>query len=191
MSIYVCNTQVISLFGGPGSGKSSISAQLYADMKQQQLNVELVREYVKDWAWSERIVGPLDQPFIAGKQTNREAALYGKVDYLVTDSPFLLSGFYQQQGNKSYVEGMLLGFKEHAGELGVTYHNYLIRREKPYDPRGRWQTEEEAKNFDRGIREYLDRLGESYIVISGDARIASKQIQEHLGNGTTPTLPSY
>lgn len=47
-------TRVITLWGGPGSGKSTMAAEIYARLKRQLCNVEMVREYVKGWAWEGR-----------------------------------------------------------------------------------------------------------------------------------------
>jgi len=174
------NTIVVNLFGGPGAGKSSTAAQLFASLKQKQAHVELVKEYVKDWAWGQRIVGPLDQPLIAGKQMHRESSLYGKVDVVVTDSPFLLSGYYQRLGGKDYLLPALLGFKSHAEELGVTYRNFFIKRSKPYDSRGRYQTAEESQEIDGGLMLYLKELGVDFRYVSGDAQEATAEIIQHL-----------
>jgi pantothenate kinase len=43
-------TTIINVYGGPGAGKSTSAAYLYYLLKVAGKNVELVREYVKDWA---------------------------------------------------------------------------------------------------------------------------------------------
>jgi len=40
-------TKVINLFAGPGAGKSTTAAGLFAEMKRANVDVELVTEYVK------------------------------------------------------------------------------------------------------------------------------------------------
>jgi ATP:corrinoid adenosyltransferase len=92
-------TKVINMFGGSGIGKSTTAAGLYHQMKLQGLNVELVREYVKGWAWAGTKVNTYDQVYIFGKQARSEYMLYGKVDYIVTDSPILLSPIYDRYYN--------------------------------------------------------------------------------------------
>ncbi len=54
-------TTIINLYGGPGAGKSTSAAYLYYLLKCQQENVELVREYVKKWAWENRPCGVYDE----------------------------------------------------------------------------------------------------------------------------------
>ena len=41
-------TLVINLFGGPGCGKSTTMARLFADLKARGYNVEMVSEFAKD-----------------------------------------------------------------------------------------------------------------------------------------------
>ncbi len=151
-------TTVINLFGGPGSGKSTTAALLFARMKLMGFHVELVREYVKYWAWNDRKVKEFDQLYLLGKQSAYESMLYGKVDYIVTDSPILLAGIYQElRGGeeKNYVSQAAQSFMAHSEERGVTYKNFFLKRTKPYDTRGRWENEQQAKEVDQYIYNYL------------------------------------
>jgi ABC-type oligopeptide transport system ATPase subunit len=164
-------TTVINLFGGSGCGKSTTAALLFARMKLMGLHIELVREYVKYWAWNDRKVREWDQLYLLGKQSAYESMLYGKVDYIVTDSPILLAGIYQQfrsKGKDTYVGDAAKAFMAHAQQNGVTHRNYFLSRNKPFDPRGRWETEEEAKEIDRFVLSYLESYkGETPVKISG------------------------
>ena len=45
---------VINLYGGPGTGKSTTAAHVFALLKQRDVNAELVREYAKDIVWEGR-----------------------------------------------------------------------------------------------------------------------------------------
>src|SRR4051812_46140966 len=89
-------TKVINLFGGSGLGKSTTAAGLFYEMKLRGIHCELIREYVKQWAWDGTKIGPMDQVYIFGKQAEAESRIYGKVDIAVTDSPLLLSPIYEQ-----------------------------------------------------------------------------------------------
>lgn len=150
-------TKVINLFGGPGCGKSTLAAELFVKLKRDGKNVELVREYVKDWAWQNRKVGIYDQLHITGKQASKEVGLYGKVDVIVTDSPLLLSPFYHEyySNRPSYVLPAVVGLMEQAQNNGVTYHNFVLSREKAYNQAGRYETEGEAIAIDEAIRDFL------------------------------------
>ena len=136
-----------------------MAASLFAALKNRGKSVELVGEYVKKWAWQGRQIKPTDQIYILGKQASAEASLYGKVDYIVTDSPVLLSGAYallQPDHKCDYVSEAAIAYtNSHSDE--VSYFNLLLRRNKPYDTRGRYESETEAKERDTFIRNYLNQ----------------------------------
>jgi hypothetical protein len=145
-------TTVINLLGGPGCGKSTTSCGLYYYMKLMGLSVELVREYVKSWAWQGRKIGPLDQLSISGKQWGYEHLLYGKVDYIVTDSPIILGGIFDEFYNNEPITGLVARrYLEKARESGVNHINIVMERHKPFVSQGRYETEEKAKEIDQYI----------------------------------------
>jgi len=176
-------TTVINLFGGPGCGKSTTAADLFAKLKAAGKNVELVREYVKDWAYEGRKIGALDQLYILGKQTHKEGLLYGKVDYIITDSPILLGPFYESHYNsgRTISKEAAINFLERAAELGVIRHNYVLQRHKPYVPIGRYETEDQAKQIDVKLKEYLDLLMEKYILLDCEDKYRAQIILSDLG----------
>jgi hypothetical protein len=159
-------TQVINLIGGSGLGKSTTAAGLFSEMKLRGLHVELVTEYVKKWAWQGKKIDPLDQPLIFGKQAHAESILYGKVDWIVTDSPLILSALYEEFYNgKSIIKPSVINFLEAAKEKGVVHHNFFMARNKPFDTRGRYETEEIARSVDEFMRGALKALGSPYTVV--------------------------
>src|SRR5579885_3619982 len=87
-------TTIINVYGGPGAGKSTSAAYLYYLLKVAGKNVELVREYVKDWAWEGRKFGAYDEIYFLGKQVRHESMLFGKVDWIVTDAPVYMTAYY-------------------------------------------------------------------------------------------------
>jgi hypothetical protein len=155
-------TQIINLYGGPGTGKSTSAAYMYAFLKDAGVNVELVREYVKDWAWEGRPVGTYDQLYLLGKQIKRESLLYGKVDVIVTDSPVLLGIYYSERYSPPAVaDGVwhaARSFYRQGNVDGHTHHHVFLRRSKPYNPAGRYQTEEEARLIDGAVKDLVSRL---------------------------------
>jgi len=180
-------TIVVNLFGGPGSGKSTTAAAVFAELKLRGRNVELVTEYVKKWAWMGQQIGPFDQVYLFGKQARAEAMLYGKVEVIVTDSPILLSAYYEDhfQPDWQIVKPAALRFLEKTAEHGVVRKNYWLRREKPYNPAGRYQTEDEAKAIDKEMRKWMAANGvecETIVVQDRDraALIADLVVEEIL-----------
>lgn len=181
-------TTVINLFGGSGCGKSTTAALLFARLKLMGAHVELVREYVKYWAWNDRKVKEFDQLYLVGKQSAYESMLYGKVDYIVTDSPILLAGVYQNyrsDGKYQYVNKVAMDFMKQGKDRGVEYKNFFLVRNKPFDPRGRWETEDEAKDIDKFIYSYLvdisqDGTYDPPVSIFGDNDKRDYEILSHL-----------
>lgn len=187
-------TTVINLFGGSGCGKSTTAALLFARMKLMGLHVELVREYVKYWAWNDRKVREWDQLYLLGKQSAYESNLYDKVDYIVTDSPILLAGIYQEfrsLGKYTYLSTAAQAFMAHAEERGVTYKNFFLKRNKPFDTRGRYETEEQAKEVDQFVHNYLCAYsGFRPIEVSGPDEKRDAEILSYLGDLSFKEPPS-
>jgi len=153
------STTVINLYGGSGIGKSTCAAGLFAEMKQRGYNVELVSEYVKTWAWTGRVPTGFDQVYIFGKQASRESLLYNKVDYIITDSPLLLSGYYENYHLKeAIVLPAVLNFIDYASRHEVKHLNFFLKRLKKFDPRGRYESEEQAKAIDVDMKRWLNNL---------------------------------
>lgn len=148
-------TNIINLYGGPGSGKSTSAAYLYYVLKAQGENVELVREYVKDWAWEKRTISTYDQIYFLGKQVRRESMLYGKVNWIVTDSPVFMNLYYASRYcPPSLAEGIKAGtlsFYQQSADDGHKHFHVLLERNKPYLGEGRYQTEAEAIEIDSGV----------------------------------------
>ena len=60
------------------------------------------------------------------------------------------------------------------------YKNYLLSREKPYDPRGRWGTASEAEEFDYFLTKLLRHHNHSFTLIPGPIRQKVLSILEDL-----------
>jgi len=161
-------TVVINMLGGSGIGKSTTAAGLYYNMKLAGMNVELVREYVKILAWQGTKIGQFDQVNIFGEQCKLEHTLYGKVDYIVTDSPILLAPIYEVfYHGDSIIEGAAVKFLKKASTEGVEHVNLLLGRNKPYDIRGRYQSEKEALDVDKRTLDFLNKYEMPYYEIEG------------------------
>jgi nicotinamide riboside kinase len=149
-------TLVINLFGAPGSGKSTLAADLFSEMKKHDYEVEMVREWVKLWAWEGRSMTYADQIIVFGNQTYEETSLYGKVDIIITDSPLILSGFYEQVNNgSSYLLPAAKSIMDEAESYGTKYWNLLVKRNWPYQTTGRFEDEKRANDLHDKMVKFL------------------------------------
>lgn len=155
---------VINLFGPPGSGKSTGAAEVFAALKKSGINVELVTEFAKDKTWEHNATALECQEYVFGKQSYRLARCRNEVDVIVTDSPLLLSIIYNHNP--------ALGEKFNEVVLSVfdTYcnYNYYINRVKPYNPKGRNQTEYESDVLGGHIKNLLAAANIEYKIVNGD-----------------------
>jgi Cdc6-like AAA superfamily ATPase len=173
---------VICLYGGPGTGKSTTAAHIFSRLKQAQINAELVSEYVKEWAWEGRNMLPGDQYYFLVKQSRRERIRFKDVDVMVTDSPVWLSAVYEQEHEKPpYIAPLLIDKHVQIAEAhGVQHKHVFLHRLKEYNPKGRFQTEQEARSLDEKIKEYLTQQKIDFIEVSADKK-AAKEIIKRLG----------
>jgi hypothetical protein len=151
--------QVINLYGGPGTGKSTVMAELFARLKWAGSNVEMASEFAKDLVWEKRFHTLNDQIYIFGKQNHRIQRLEDQVDYVITDSPLLLSLYYNK-GRGNHFDSLVT-------EVYQSYRNIdiFLTREKNYSPLGRMQTEEEAIAIDGELLKILGDNSERYYTV--------------------------
>lgn len=146
-------TKVINLYGGPGAGKSTLAARIFSELKEMQFNCELVTEYAKDVTWEQSFRILENQIYVFGKQQHRMWRLSGKVDYIVTDSPLPLCLIYGEHTTSNTFKKLIM---EEYGK----YENIdiFLERIKRYNPKGRNQSEDEAKEIDRKIFNVLNSI---------------------------------
>ena len=150
-------TKIINMFGGPGVGKSTTASGLFYCMKKKDMSVEYVSEYAKDITWEGTHSLLENQLHVFSEQFRRQWRLLGKVDYVITDSPILLSyvyfGLYNntlEKFNSEYVDLSKKYFLETFKQFQNI--NFIITRKKKYQPSGRIQSYEEAVSLDKEIR---------------------------------------
>lgn len=172
----------VNLYAGPGTGKSTTCAALFAELKYRGYNTEMILEYAKDATWERR--GPKvfeAQEYIFGKQHFRMARVADEVDFLVTDSPILLGNVYMPKN--FYLPSLKHTIKE-AYDRYENIDIFLDRAtQKGYNPKGRNQTPEEAKQKDQEILEMLDNYKIQYIRLTFDRDNIDTIITEMLLQG--------
>ena len=155
---------LVNLYGGPGSGKSTGAAYIFSKLKMAGVNAELVTEFAKDKVWEESKAVFENQAYIFGKQYFRISRCANKVDVVVTDSPLLLSIIY----NKDEVLGE--SFNNVVANVADSFASldYIIKRVKPYNPIGRFQTESESNEITDEIKRLLERQSIVYAEVPGN-----------------------
>lgn len=155
---------VVNLFGAPGSGKSTGAAYIFSKLKMLGVNAELVTEYAKDKVWEENEAVFKNQAYIFGKQYFRMSRLCGKVDVVVTDSPLLLSSFYNSCD--------LLGeeFDTLVNNVFKSFDNInvFIYRVKEYNTAGRFQSEKDSDLVSESLGVFLTGQGVACRYYPGD-----------------------
>lgn len=156
-------TLIVNFYGGPGSGKSTMCARIFAELKDLGYNVEIAHEYAKEMTWRESLSVLRDQIYVFGKQQHKLWFLDGKVQIILTDSPLLLSLVYGEDETTDV-------FKEHV----VTEYrkrpaiNIFLNRVKPYNPAGRSQTEEAAIELDEKILKAVESVDLIHLTANGE-----------------------
>jgi len=131
----------VNIFGAPSSGKSTMRSRLYYELKKRQLKVEEITEYAKGLTYGEDNIKLSDQLLVFGKQHHPHYVLDGKVDYIVTDSPFIM-GYTYCQNNLDYaieLKDLMLKVNESYDSI-----NYFLVRNHKYQDFGRIGTEADS-----------------------------------------------
>lgn len=159
----------ICIFGGPGIGKSTLAARLFADLKVDGLSVELVTEYIKAWAYEKRPLLTTDQIYIFSKQQRMEdRVLRCGVKYIVTDSPLYMQCAYAKKMKMLGWEE-LIQLAHKFDSLYPSYNIFLDRKGVPYKDEGRYHNYQEAVKMDRYIKRFLNSINVDFEVVDNNA----------------------
>lgn len=170
-------TLVVNFYGGPGSGKSTLAAGVFYELKQKGINCELAREYAKDIVWRGTEVILEDQIYVFAKQRRRIKDLEHKVDIIVTDSPILMSLIYGEKESHWFKE-----LVKHENQKHNNLNMFVQRDpDRPYNPSGRYQTEEQAMLLDLQMANMLSENDQPYKkVIANDPSLVLWFIKEKM-----------
>ena len=139
---------VVNLIAAPGTGKSTIAAGVFEELKWKGINAELITEFAKDKVWEENPAPFKDgsQLYLLGKQFYKMNRCRGGADVLITDSPIYLSSFYLRQCKDPSVLTDFEAFDRIVYNVADSFTNlnYFLNRKKKYNPKGRLQTEAES-----------------------------------------------
>ncbi len=149
----------INLLGGPGVSKSTTAAFIFTNLKRRiasgslDIQVELVTEYVKQWAWEGRKPTGLDQWYLFASQCRaEEIVLRNDVDLVISDSPLTLNCCYAKKNNVPGWENLFDLAKIFESKY-PSINILLQRKDRKYISRGRFENKEQAQLMDLFIEE--------------------------------------
>ena len=152
----------ICLWAGPGSGKSTMRADLFSKLKRfiiygnLSTQVEEVFEYVKAWAYENKKPEGWDQHYIFAKQQRlEELPLRAGVDAIITDSPLALQVSYAIR-NGLPTAGCLLTMSAFHEIEYPSINIFLDRGKRPYVKCGRFEDEAAAREMDKRLLTFLE-----------------------------------
>ena len=160
-------TITINFISGCGAGKSLMSALIFAELKMNHNNCELIQEYAKNLVWQNKLDELNNQYHVTTKQYKMMKPLNGVVDYIVCDSPLLIGLFYNRYhktnvSNIQRTEEMILSKMSEFTNIYI----FLERNpEYPFTQEGRLQNEQEAKYIDNQMKELLQEFDLPYLSI--------------------------
>lgn len=152
--------QTINLYGPPSVGKSMQSAFIFGKLKYLGYNAEMCSEYAKDLTWKKISIkegGPTLQLEIFINQLKKEDLLKDKVDFMVTDSPLLLNAYYSQSELTKKIAMDRNSNKQ--------FHFWLTRSNAKFEKEGRVHNEEESRQIESQMKEYLQTCNVDLIVV--------------------------
>lgn len=159
------NTLIINLIGGPGSGKSTTASDVFYELKKKGVNCEMALEFAKDKVWEESFKTMDDQIYIFGKQFHKIWRLKDKVDVIITDSPLLLSIYYNKEKSDYFNDFIIEQYNRFNNKL------FFIERNNDYQVEGRLQTIDEAKQIDEDVKAILERYDISYECVKNEKSV--------------------
>lgn len=153
-------SKLINLFGGPGIGKSSIAAGIFYKLKKKHVSCNNPYEFPKTLAWDNNIPAIKDQLYVFANQHRGIAQSYGKVDYIIIDSPILFSKIYHSYYTNGYpAEFYGDSFHKMILELHNKYDNINILLERAngvHNDEERFQNYEESLMIDKLCKKILE-----------------------------------
>lgn len=180
---------VVSFFGGPGAGKSTLAAGVFYDLKRRGVNVEFVHEFAKELTWENRMGTLSNQTLILGQQFEMFRRCADQVDLIITDTSLLNSAIYCHNFGLPYAEEIeKLALQMYRSMDNFTF---VVQRVLPWVQTGRYNTEEEGDVVARKVRAKCADYGLGFREIPGNdlgKAIAVDEIETYMEGGLPAVL---
>jgi len=171
-------TYLINIIAGPGAGKTTIAALLFANLKLRGYVTEYVQEFAKNLVWLRDFNKLNNQYYVSCKQYMLLKQIDGQVDFIITDGT-ILHGLYYNRHNRDNTSNI-----EKTEEFILNCHNefkniniFLDRHGFKYETQDRLQTEEEAKEIDIIIKHMLKQNNIPYVTFTSSPTCIDEMIE--------------
>jgi len=173
---YKSNAIVVNIIGGPGVGKSILTAEIFSELKRRFISAEISPEYIKKKLREKSEKAVQSQIYIFGKQQYQLFTMKDEVDVIVTDSPFIFCSIYDKTKNKELKNLILHEYNKYDNL------NYFIVRDKevPYEQEGRYQDSDGAREVDIEISEFLFENNIEYKAVPGIGETTKNYIVDEI-----------
>lgn len=163
--------KIINLFGSPCSGKTTTALGLAHKMKLNGYNVEYIPEYARQIIYKEQfnILENHQIKIIADVDENLKN-LDGKVDYVIMDSPLILSLIYAK-------DDYYVNFNNLVLEIFNSFDNINIYLERNFDyvqDKGRLHNEEQSDKIHNKLLKLLKEKNIEHTIFSTDFKTSEK-----------------
>lgn len=168
-------TIVINLFGSAGAGKSTTALGLAYQLNLLGYSVQYVSEYAKSVVWEESFKKLNFQYYIFAKQMkSMDIVLNKNLDFIVTDSPLVLSLFYGAKYNTliPYLPELILDQFKAMNNI-----NIFLNRKHSYETLGRVQSEIESNQDSLDLKKLLENSNIEYTEIDTSKTIVNEILE--------------
>jgi len=152
---------VVHFIGGPGSGKTTLAAELFVELKKRHVTTEFLQEYAKQLVWQGMWSKLNDQYLVSSKYWDSIEALHvPEMQVVVLDSSPIFGMWHNAHNPKNVsdrrkTDAMIKErFTQHRALL-----IYLVRGSHVYESEGRMETEREAREMDYWLVRAAKRVG--------------------------------
>lgn len=162
-------TKIINLVGGPGTDKSLLSAVILLNLNLKGNLVEHIPDYAKSLVWQKDFSSLKNQYNIAQHQYKMLSLIDGEVQYIITEGSFPQILYYNEYYKENICDiqktrKMILDCYNEFENINV----FVEREDKKYQNVGRYQTEEEAKQIDKLMKQTLIKENLQYVSLKAN-----------------------
>lgn len=160
--------KIISVIGAPHSGKSTLAAQIFTELKLKHFNCELVTEVARELVYQDKFsILENNQLLVSGLQFEKFRELKGKINIIITDTSLIFGAIYDTE--TPHLEDVLLYFYNKFDTI-----NLFLTRPKNITFRTEGRVEkswEEVEIIEQSILVFLDKYKIPYIEIDNNNRL--------------------